>query len=95
MIERIKEIKTAVGIPLVLHGASGLPAEEIKKAIQNGIANVHINTELRVAYHDTLHEELEKEPQETTPYKFLKPSYEATKSMIKKYLELFGSVGKI
>ena len=95
-IEHLKKIvQTVPSVPIVLHGASGLPAEEIKVAIQNGIANVHINTELRVAYHDTLHEELEKEPQETTPYKFLKPSYEATKSMIKKYLELFGSVEKI
>ena len=95
-IEHLKKIVQAVpGMTLVLHGASGLPAEEIKMAIQNGIANVHINTELRVAYHDTLREELEKEPKETTPYKFLKPSYEATKFMIKKYLELFGSVEKI
>lgn len=82
-------------LPLVLHGASGLSAEEIKTAIQSGIANVHINTELRVAYHDTLHEELEAEPKETTPYKFLKPSYEAMKKMIKEKLELFGSIGMV
>ncbi|MBI2669951.1 MAG: class II fructose-bisphosphate aldolase [Candidatus Yanofskybacteria bacterium] len=95
-IGHLKKIVQAIPVvPLVLHGASGLPAEEIKMAIQNGIANVHINTELRVAYHDTLHEELEKEPKETTPYKYLKSSYEEMKRMIKKYLELFGSVGKI
>lgn len=95
-IEHLKKIvQTVSGVPLVLHGASGLPAEEIKMAIQNGIANVHINTELRVAYHDALQGELEEEPSQTTPYKFLKPSYEATKKMIKEKLELFGSVGKI
>ncbi|MBI2063091.1 MAG: class II fructose-bisphosphate aldolase [Candidatus Yanofskybacteria bacterium] len=95
-IEHLKKITQVVPeVPLVLHGASGLPVEEIKMAIQNGIANVHINTELRVAYRDTLHEELEKEPTQTTPYKYLKPSYEEMKRMIKKYLELFGSVGKI
>lgn len=95
-IDALKKIAAAVlDTSLVLHGASGLPAEEIKMAIQNGVANVHINTELRVAYHDVLHQELEKEPQETTPYKYLKPSYEEMKKMIKKYLELFGSVGKI
>lgn len=95
-IEYLKKIAQVVfGMPLVLHGASGLPTEEIKMAIQNGIANVHINTELRVAYHDTLHKELEKKPKETTPYKYLKPSYEEMKKMIKEKLELFGSVGKI
>ncbi|MDP3731192.1 MAG: class II fructose-bisphosphate aldolase [bacterium] len=79
----------------VLHGASGLPDEQIKEAIANGITNVHINTELRVAYHDALEAELQKEPDQTTPYKFLAPSFEAMKELVKKKLELFGSVGKI
>ncbi len=90
-----KIVQAVPEVPLVLHGASGLPPNEIREAIKNGIANVHINTELRVAYHDTLHKELETEPKETTPYKFLKPSFEEMKVMIKKYLELFGSAGKI
>ena len=80
---------------LVLHGASGLPDEQIKEAIQNGITNVHINTELRVAYHDALEAELQKEPDQTTPYKFLAPSVEAMKELVKKKLILFGSEGKI
>ncbi len=80
---------------LVLHGASGLPDEQIKEAIQNGITNVHINTELRVAYHDALEAELQKEPNQTTPYKFLAPSFEMMKELVKKKLTLFGSVGKM
>lgn len=88
----------AVAVPdtfLVLHGASGLPDEQVRAAIANGITNVHINTELRVAYHDALEAELQKEPNQTTPYKFLAPSVEAMKELVKKKLELFGSVGKI
>ncbi len=80
---------------LVLHGASGLPDEQVRAAIANGITNVHINTELRVAYHDALEAELQKEPDQTTPYKFLAPSFEAMKELVKKKLTLFGSVGKI
>lgn len=80
---------------LVLHGASGLPDEQIKEAIQNGITNVHINTELRVAYHDALEAELQKEPNQTTPYKFLAPSFEAMKELVKKKLTIFDSIGKI
>jgi len=89
--------RVAVAVPdtfLVLHGASGLLDEQVKEAIQNGITNVHINTELRVAYHDVLEAEFQKEPNQTTPYKFLAPSVEAMKELIKKKLELFGSVGK-
>ena len=95
-IGHLKKITEAVhGTPLVLHGASGLLAEEIKLAIQNGIANVHINTEIRVAYHDTLHQELEAKPQETTPYKYLEQPFESVKALVREKLELFGSVGKI
>lgn len=95
-IEALKKVTEALpGMPLVLHGASGLPAEEIKMAIQNGIANVHINTELRVAYHDTLRKELENKPNETTPYKYFDLAFEEVKKMVKEKLKLFGSTGKI
>lgn len=89
-------IKIAAAVPdvfLVLHGGSGLEPAEISEAIKNGISNVHINTELRVAYHDALVEEIKKEPNQTTPYKFLTPSYEATKKLVREKLELFsGSI---
>jgi ketose-bisphosphate aldolase len=93
-IETLKNIAAVVSKTiLVLHGASGLKDEEIRAAIQNGITNVHINTELRVAYHEALEEEIEKEPGQTTPYKFLEPSYEATKKLVRQKLELFSAVG--
>lgn len=49
-IERIREIRGSVGIPLVLHGGSGNSEDDFKQSIANGIAIVHINTEIRVAY---------------------------------------------
>ncbi len=89
-IETLKNVAAAVPETiLVLHGASGLKDEEIRAAIQSGIANIHINTELRVAYHEALEEELEKEPGQTTPYKFLEPSHEATKKIVLEKLKLF------
>jgi len=92
----LKKIVEAVpNTYLVLHGASGLPAEEIKEAIANGISNVHINTELRVAYMEALKDAIQKDPKQTTPYKLFGGSYEATKKAIKEKLELFGSVGKV
>lgn len=95
-INVLKKINQAVPeVYLVLHGASGLDADEVKLAIKNGITNIHINTELRLTYHDSLHQELEAEPSETTPYKFLNPSFQAMKSLVKAKLEQFGSVDKI
>ncbi len=89
-IETLKNVAAAVpGVTLVLHGASGLKDEEVKTAIQNGITNIHINTELRVAYHKALEGELEKEPGQTTPYKFLNPSFEAVKNLVMEKARLF------
>jgi len=48
--ERLKEINKNVKIPLVLHGASGLPEKMVSKAIRNGIVKMNVNTELRNGY---------------------------------------------
>ena len=70
-IERIAEIKSAVQIPLTLHGGSGTDDEDLRKAIAAGINIIHINTELRVAWRRGLEEGLSKEPDEVVPYKIL------------------------
>ena len=94
--ELLKKITAAVpGTALVLHGGSGLPAEDVKRAIEYGITNVHINTDLRLVYHEALAHELDREPEQTTPYKYLTPSFEAMRDLVKQKLELFGSAGKV
>lgn len=85
--DRVKEISEAIGLPLVLHGASGNTEEDVLACIKAGVSIVHINTELRVAYHDALKKSLESG--ETTPYKFLEPAVEAMKEYIAKKLLLF------
>jgi fructose-bisphosphate aldolase class II len=81
----------AAGVPLVLHGGSGSSDEEFQQAIQAGIAMVHINTDLRVIYHDTLKKTLD-EGKETTPYKFLTPSVEATRDYVAQKMRLFANM---
>ncbi len=85
--DRVKEISEAVGIPLVLHGASGNTAEDIQACIKAGVAIVHINTELRVAYRDALRASLQGD--ETTPYKFLEPTVAKMQEYIAGKLLLF------
>lgn len=85
--ERVKEIAVATGLPLVLHGASGNTEADIVACIKAGVAIVHINTELRVAYHDALKQSLESG--ETTPYKFLEPAVAAMQAYVAKKLLLF------
>jgi tagatose 1,6-diphosphate aldolase GatY/KbaY len=49
-LDRLAAIKAAVPVPLVLHGASGLPDQQLGGAIRCGVAKININTELRQAY---------------------------------------------
>lgn len=95
-IARIEAIRSMIGdTAMVLHGGSGIPDEQIKNAIEAGINNIHINTELRVAYATALRKFLTDNPDETTPYKFFKPVIEAVKAKAVEKIKLFGSMGKM
>lgn len=96
-IGRIKKIREAVptDVALVLHAGSGISDEQIETAIAAGIANVHINTDIRVAYTEALRRELAEHPEEMVPYKFDAEAREAVKELVKQKLELFGSVNRV
>lgn len=88
-IARIQALTETAGVPLVLHGGSGSSDEEFREAVKAGIAVIHINTELRVLYRDSLKQTLEQEPQQTTPYKFLAPSVSAMQAYLAQKMRLF------
>lgn len=87
--DRVKAIADAAGLPLVLHGASGNTAEDIKACIKAGVAVVHINTELRLLYRDALRVSLQGG--ETTPYKFLAPAAQAMQAFVEGKLRAFAA----
>jgi fructose-bisphosphate aldolase class II len=93
-IGRLKTIRQRTGALLVLHGGSGISAGEIQESIKNGIVKVNINTELRVAYVNTLRDVL-NQSQETTPYKIWPTVIEAVKKVVEEKIKLFGSANKI
>ena len=95
-LKRLAEIRQAVGdkVFLVLHGGSGISANDIKKAIELGIVKINVNTELRVAYKEGLDKEFATNPAETTPYKILEHSFEEVKKVVGEKIKLFGSEGK-
>lgn len=88
-IERIKQIKEAVKIPLVLHGASGNSAEDIKEAIKSGMSIVHVNTEIRVAFKKALEDELKEKINEVAPYKYMDKCIEAVEMVVEEKLKIF------
>jgi len=95
-LERLAQISETLddGVFLVLHGGSGIPEDDIKRAIELGIVKINVNTELRVAYKEGLEEEIKEKPQETTPYKILQPSFEAVKEVVMNKINLFNSKGR-
>lgn len=91
-IERISEIKKVAGVPLVLHGGSGISNEQLKLAIKAGASIIHISTELRVAWKRGLDLALLSHPNEIVPYKLLpEVVYEVEKVVLEK-LRIFSEV---
>lgn len=88
-IPRIRAIKDAVSIPLVLHGASGNSDQDIIDAIAAGVRIVHINTEIRAAYREGIETGLEAHPDEVAPYKFMAEGKQAVKEKVLEKLRLF------
>ncbi len=87
--ERVKAIRDACGVPLVLHGGSGTMNEDFVECIKNGIDIVHINTEIRVAYRDAVKKSFIENPDEVAPYKFLKPGMLAVQKVVEERIKLF------
>ena len=81
--ERLKEIRSLVTIPLVLHGASGVPEEAVKKAISLGITKVNIATELKIPFSHKLREYLVAHPEENDPRKYMKDAKKAMAEVVK------------
>ena len=90
-IERIAQIKNAVGVFLTLHGGSGTDDEDFLRAIAAGINIIHINTELRVAWRRSLERSLTSQPNEVVPYKLLPPVVDSVKQVVTSRLKLFNA----
>jgi len=95
-LDRLEEINNAVGdkVGLVLHGGSGTPEDDVKKAIELGVVKVNVNTELRLAYSKTLREFIQNNPDQTTPYKIMPSVVDAVQKVVEDKIKLFGSENK-
>ncbi len=92
---RLSAIRKATGIPLVLHGGSGIPDDDVREAIGLGIAKMNINTDNQEVFTEKVREVLQENPKLYDPRKYLGPGREAIKAMVKKKLALTGSVNRV
>ncbi|MBR0086106.1 MAG: class II fructose-1,6-bisphosphate aldolase [Lachnospiraceae bacterium] len=90
--------KAVPGMPLVLHGGTGIPADQIRKAIELGVSKINVNTECQIAFAKGTREYIEAgkdlQGKGFDPRKLLAPGTAAIKATVKEKMELFGSVGK-
>lgn len=96
--ETLAAVKEKVGeLPLVLHGGTGIPAEQIKKAISLGVSKINVNTECQLAFAKATREYIEagkdKEGKGFDPRKLLKPGTDAIMETVKEKSDIFGFTG--
>ena len=92
--ERLKEIRSKVSIPLVLHGASDVPDELVKEAISLGICKVNVATDLKIPFSDAVKKFFNENSKESDPRKYMTPGKEAMKEIVKHKIEVCGSANR-
>ena len=103
-LNHLQKLTEAVpGFPIVLHGGSGIPDDQIQEAIKLGVAKVNVNTECQIAFANATRKFVaEYEANEAEydkkklfdPRKFLKPGFEAITEAVEERIDVFGSANK-
>lgn len=93
--ERLRAIRESTGIPIVLHGGTGIPADQIKQAIGLGIAKINIASKVRRAYMYSLYDALTPNPNTTDVREIMQAGKLAMATEIKASMEMLGSVGQL
>jgi fructose-bisphosphate aldolase, class II len=92
--KEMEEIGNSAGLPLVLHGGTGIPTKDIQKAISLGTAKINVNTENQIASAKKVREVLAEKPNEYDPRKYLGPAREVIKETVIGKMREFGSSNK-
>jgi fructose-bisphosphate aldolase, class II len=90
----MEEIGKITGLPLVLHGGTGIPTKDIQKSVSLGTAKINVNTENQIASAKAVREALAAKPEEYDPRKYLGPAREVIKETVIGKIREFGSSGK-
>ncbi|MFT8322293.1 MAG: class II fructose-bisphosphate aldolase [Bacillus sp. (in: firmicutes)] len=92
--KEMEEIGNATGMPLVLHGGTGIPTKDIQQSISLGTAKINVNTENQISSAKAVREALAAKPEEYDPRKYLGPAREAIKTTVVGKIKEFGSSNK-
>jgi fructose-bisphosphate aldolase class II len=91
LIQRLAEV---VDVPLVLHGSSGVPDDELGRAVAAGMVKINIGTALNIAYTNQVREHLAAHPEDTDPRKYLRSARAAMADTVAHLTVLVSRPGK-
>jgi fructose-bisphosphate aldolase class II len=92
--DRLAAIDRLVDIPLVLHGASGVPDAAIREAVRLGVRKINIDTEIRLAFAGSVRRTLAADEGLYDPREILSPARRAMEEVVREKIRLFGSAGR-
>ena len=89
--KEMEEVFNRVNVPLVLHGGTGIPTKDIKRALSLGTSKINVNTESQIAQTKKIREVLAEQPEQYDPRKYLGPGRDAIKDTVIGKMREFGS----
>lgn len=92
--DRLEKIKNMVEVPLVLHGASGVPYESVQKSIEKGICKVNIATELKIPFSNAIKQYFNENPNASDPRQYLVPAKNAMYDVVVEKIKMCKSENK-
>lgn len=92
---RLAEIRREVNVPLVLHGASDVPYDMVRRCIEIGISKVNIATDLKIPFAAAVKEYFLEHPEANDPRKYMTPGKNAMKQVVMNKIIMCGSAEKI
>jgi ketose-bisphosphate aldolase len=84
--DRLAAIAAAVDIPLVLHGGTGIPEDDVRRAISGGIAKVNVGTIIHCTYMNTVRAELARRGDNAYTLDVMKPARAAVREVVKRWI---------
>lgn len=93
-LELLKRIREAIDCHISLHGGSGTPGHYFIEAVKLGVVKVNINSDLRIAYRETLEKVLKKNQDEYAVVKLMGPVIDAVQKVVESKIDMFNSAGK-
>ncbi|MFW0764540.1 tagatose-bisphosphate aldolase subunit KbaY [Trabulsiella odontotermitis] len=92
---RLEKIRAVVDIPLVLHGASDVPDEFVRRAIELGVCKVNVATELKIAFAAAVKKWFADNPDGNDPRYYMRVGMEAMKEVVRNKINVCGSMNKL